>query len=296
MWNKAEGKGGIELSKVDHISLSTTPVFLYKNEQVVSQGTGFFYARQDTNKSTVLFLVTNYHVLTGFSPAEAKVPIGDNIAFQFHLSDIETGNVKTIRFPLFTKNSKPVWIQSVSFPKADLAIIPIIASLYQECKVSCISSEWGKGNLKIRPTTLVTLVGYPYGYYDRENALPIWKTGSVASEPKVDFEGKPLFLVDVSAFPGMSGSPVFAISYGMYETEKGDTRVGGIRKFLGVYASMEMRKKEKYLEEIIHEAKIGVIDYESLELGHVWKADLILETVKSINVEKYQEEILKNLV
>lgn len=284
------------MSKVDHISLSTTPVFLYKNEQVVSQGTGFFYSRQDTNKSGVLFLVTNYHVLTGFSPAEAKAPIGDNIAFQFHLSEIETGNVGTIRFPLFSKNNKPVWIQSTSHPKADLSVIPLATSLYQSCKVSCISSQWAESNLKIRPTTQITLVGYPYGYYDKENALPVWKTGSVASEPKMDFEGKPLFLVDVSAFPGMSGSPVFAISYGMYETEAGDTTVGGIRKFLGVYASMQMRRKERYLEEIVHEGKVGVIDYESLELGHVWKADLILETVKCINVERYQEEILKNLV
>lgn len=284
------------MSKVDHISLSTSPVFLYKHEQLVSQGTGFFFAHQDTNKSTVLFLVTNYHVLTGSSPVETKPPIGDNVAFQFHLSDIETGKVKTVRFPLFAKNGKPVWIQSASCPEADLAIIPIITALYQNCKINCISAEWVKGNLKVRPTTQVTLVGYPYGYYDKENALPIWKTGSVASEPKVDFDGKPLFLVDVSAFPGMSGSPVFAISYGMYEMEEGGTTVGGIRKFLGIYASMQMRRKEKYLEETLHETKVGVIDYESLELGHVWKADLILETVKNINIERYQEEILKNLV
>lgn len=283
------------MSKVDHISLSTTPVFLCKGEQVVSQGTGFFYAHQNSNRS-VLYLVTNYHVLTGFPPLEGKPPIGDNIAFQFHLSDIETGKVKTIRLPLFAKNGKPLWIQSASCPEADLAIIPIITALYQNCKVYCISAEWAKGKLKVRPTTQVTLVGYPYGYYDKENALPIWKTGSIASEPKVDFEGKPLFLVDVSAFPGMSGSPVFAISYGMYETEEGDTTVGGIRKFLGIYASMQMRRKEKFLEEILHETKVGVIDYESLELGHIWKADLILETVKSINIERYREEILKDLL
>ncbi len=94
----------------------------------------------------------------------------------------------------------------------------------------------------------------------------------------------------------MSGSPVFAISYGMYETEEGNTTVGGIRKFLGIYASMQMVGKEKYLEEIVHGVRLGIVDSESLEIGHVWKADLILETVKSINVQKYQEEVLKNLV
>ena len=54
--------------------------------------------------------------------------------------------------------------------------------------------------------------------------------------------------------------------------------------------------KKKYLEEIVHDAKFGIVDNESLEIGHVWKADLILETVKSIDIGKYQEEVLKNLV
>lgn len=234
--------------------------------------------------------------MTGSSPSENKPPVGDNIAFQFHYSETEPGKIKTIRFPLFAKNGKPVWITSSSYPEADLAVIPLVTSLYQDCKINCISAEWAKGKLKVRPTTNVTLVGYPYGFYDKKNALPIWKTGSVASEPKIDFDGKPLFLIDVSAFPGMSGSPVFAISYGMYEMEEGGTTVGDIRRFLGVYASMQMVGKEKYLEEIVHDARFGIVDYESLEIGHVWKADLILETVKSIDVEKYQEEVLKNLV
>ena len=281
--------------EVDHISLSTTPIFLSKGDKLVSQGTGFFYAHQDANLQ-ILYLVTNFHVLTGSSPSENKPPIGANIAFQFHLSEIEPGKIKTVRFPLFAKNGKPVWITSSSYPEVDLAVIPLVTSLYQDCKINCVSAEWAKGNLKVRPTTNVTLVGYPYGFYDKKNALPIWKTGSVASEPKMDFDGKPLFLIDVSAFPGMSGSPVFAISYGMYETEEGNTTVGGIRKFLGIYASMQMVGKEKYLEEIVHGVRLGIVDSESLEIGHVWKADLILETVKSINVQKYQEEVLKNLV
>jgi len=53
--------------------------------------------------------------------------------------------------------------------------------------------------------------------------------------------------------------------------------------------------KEKYLEEIVHDTRIGIVDYESLEIGHIWKANLILETVKGIDVEKYQNDILQNL-
>jgi hypothetical protein len=32
---------------VDHISLTTTPIFLSKGDDLVSQGTGFFYIHQD---------------------------------------------------------------------------------------------------------------------------------------------------------------------------------------------------------------------------------------------------------
>lgn len=62
------------MTDVDHLSLSTTPVVLLKGDQPVSQGTGFYFARTAEHQS-VLFLVTNYHVLTGHAPAEMKAPI-----------------------------------------------------------------------------------------------------------------------------------------------------------------------------------------------------------------------------
>ena len=83
-----------------------------------------------------------------------------------------------------------------------------------------------RGDIRIRPTSGATLLGYPYGFYDQKHFLPVWKTGHVASEPSVDFEGRPVFLVDVSAFPGMSGSPVLAVANGLYETEDGSMRSG----------------------------------------------------------------------
>jgi len=283
--------------EVDYFSLSTTRILLYKGDELVSQGTGFFYLHQASNRQ-IVYLVTNYHVLTGSSPTQNKPPIGDKIAFQFHLSEVETGKTRTVSFPLFTKSGKPVWVTSSSYPEADLAVMPIVASLYQGCKINCVSAEWAAGDIKVRPTTTVALVGYPYDFYDEKNALPIWKTGSVASEPEVDFQGKPCFLIDVSAFRGMSGSPVFAISPdGVYEDKEGSIKMGkNLKTFLGIYASMVERRKEKYLEEIVHDVREGIVDYESLELGQVWKANLILETVKSINVENYQQVILKNLV
>jgi len=287
--------GGIAMA-IEHLSMITTPVILLKGDKMVSQGTGFYYELKDSSQSTILFLVTNYHVLTGYSPKESKPPKGDNIIFYLHNDIKNPGDVKQIKFPLFTKNGKHIWLSSKEFPQADVAIIPLAASLYDGVKVFVISEDWAKSDIKVRPTSTITLIGYPYGYYDKKNWLPVWKTGSIASEPDVDFEGKPLFLVDISAFPGMSGSPAFAIAYGAYETIAGPTTVGHVQKFLGIYASMQMLKEEKYLEEIISESKLGFVVNESLELAHIWKASLIIKIIKEIDVKKYESEILKNLM
>lgn len=281
---------------IEHLSMITTPVILLKGDKVVSQGTGFYYEQKGSAQDVILFLVTNYHVLTGYSPKETNPPKGDNIIFYFHKDIKNPGDVKQISLPLFTKNGKAIWLRSKEFPHADIAIIPLAASLYDDVIVSVISEDWTKRDIKVRPTSTITLIGYPYGYYDKKNWLPVWKTGSIASEPDVDFEGKPLFLVDISAFPGMSGSPAFAIAYGAYETIAGPTTAGHVQKFLGVYASMQMLKEEKYLEEIISESKEGLVVSKSLELAHIWKASLIMKIIKEIDVKKYESEILKNLM
>lgn len=276
---------------VDHLSLSTSPVNLLKGDAEMSQGTGFFYVGKHGDMQ-VVYLVTNYHVLTGHAPLEDKPPIGDNIVFQFHKSAEKPGDLHHARMPLFTKHGKPVWIQSATVPEADVAIIPIPTMAFENCKLACISKEWTtEAKIKLRPTSAVTLIGYPYGYYDRANALPIWKTGNLASEPDVDFDGKPLLTIDISAFPGMSGSPVFAISYGMYEMEEGGTAAGGVRKFVGVYASMQMLHEKKFLEEFHAASKYGIELAQSLQLGHVWKARLVDDMVNGVNIEKWQAEI-----
>lgn len=63
--------------KIDHLSLSTTPIFLLDNDKIVSQGTGFYYVHQE-DKINVLYLITNYHVLTGSSPTEKKSNKGNS--------------------------------------------------------------------------------------------------------------------------------------------------------------------------------------------------------------------------
>ena len=280
---------------VEHVSLITTPIILLKKEKVISRGTGFYYILEDSDKH-IVFLVTNYHVLTGNSPSSSEPPKGDNIKFYFHKDPNNPGDVKEIRIPLYTKENNKIWISSSDYPDADVAAIPMSSAFTKGVSIYGISEKWTESNLKIRPSSTITLTGYPYGFFDTKNWLPIWKTGTIATEPNYDFEGKPLMLIDISAFPGMSGSPAFAIANGAYQTIKGPTTFGQVRMFLGIYASMQMVTEAKYLEELAQkDSEKGIKISSSLELGHIWKSSLIVNMIKKIDIKEYEENILKKL-
>jgi Trypsin-like peptidase domain len=283
------------MMSVEHLSLVTTPIILRSGDNPVSQGTGFLFIKQYSEKQKLLFLVTNYHVLTGSAPNENQSPIGDNIEFSIHENPENPSLLRRLSFPLFTKHGNPIWVTHPTVKEADLAVIPIPADLVEGFKINCITEDWITGtNMIVRAGTPITLIGYPYGFYDRANELPIWKTGNIASEPNIDFEGKPLFMVDVSAFPGMSGSPAVAIAYGAFQRDDGHRIVGNARRFLGIFASIQMRNERKYLEEFSHASTFGITTSESLQLGHIWKAPLILDIINSIDLQKYAQDILND--
>jgi hypothetical protein len=121
------------------------------------------------------------------------------------------------------------------------------------------------------------MIGYPHGYHDNKNHMPIWKTGSIVSEPDLDFNGKKLLVVDISAFPGMSGSPAFYVTHNGYLTKSGDMMMdmGMKMHFLGVYASMPMINSDLFLEQVDQRDAYKVSHSESLQLGNVWKASLL---------------------
>ncbi len=274
---------------LDHLSFCTTYIILKEGDKEISQGTGFYYCHVKNDK-TFVYLITNHHVITGFPPEDKNDPKGDNITFYLHKSKDNLKDIKEIVMPLYIFD-KPLWINPSSYPKADLAIIPLNNNQVHDCFPQCITSKFIEVPYILRPATPLTLIGYPYGLYDQSNYLPIWKTGTFASEPSIDFEGQPLFIADVSAFPGMSGSPVFAIATGMYEKEEGIVTSGWVKKFLGIYASNYLWAENIFLEELITNNKKGIKHEESLQLGNVWKAKIIEETINKIDIQDYIKNI-----
>ena len=55
----------------------------------------------------------------------------------------------------------------------------------------------------------VYFIGYPDNRFDVQNNLPLIRQGMIASHPKYDYNGDPVFIIDAQVFPGSSGSPVY---------------------------------------------------------------------------------------
>lgn len=296
---------------IEELYLITTRLILCRGNDPVNQGTGFYFF--DNNH---LFLVTNFHVLTGYNPVESeslkfgtkiyyitqqsetpgrleqlKLPleseplVGDNIIFHIHKNYNNPKDLIEIRLPLFNKKGSPIWFRSKKYSYADVAVIPIpnqflVDQGVDDVKIMVIGYPIIESHLNVRISSKIVIIGYPYDLYDEKNQLPIWKTGSIASEPNFDFNSEPKFLVDASTFPGMSGSPVFAIASGVFDTVEGKRVEAAVeRRFLGIYSSNKILTKTG----------------ESLELGTIWKVKTMIDIIENIDLKMYEEEIFKDL-
>jgi len=114
--------------------------------------------------------------------------------------------------------------------------------------------------LEIRIGMDVFILGYPFG--NAPPAFPVWKRGSIASEPALVRMTTGHYLVDTASRPGMSGAPV------ILRDSTNNYIDGALRAFsdpatnlLGVYSGR--------LRAAAEEAQIGV----------VWHASFIEEII-----------------
>jgi hypothetical protein len=64
------------------------------------------------------------------------------------------------------------------------------------------------------------MIGYPKGFWDRVNNLPVVRKGITATPIYIDYNGKKEFLLDIPIFSGSSGSPIVLFNEGSYSTKK----------------------------------------------------------------------------
>jgi hypothetical protein len=111
----------------------------------------------------------------------------------------------------------------------------------------------------------VFVIGFPLGKNGGSDLLSIWTQATVASEPSIDLDGRPRFLVDGRTRSGLSDAPVYAYL------------PAGAR-------SPKQRDPEMFISTLnqYRTALVGVYSSrvsEESDLGFVWKAGLIEEII-----------------
>ena len=240
-------------------------------------GTSFIFNIQRDDK-TFLCLVTNKHVVAGASKGR----------FFFTKKQNDLPLVGQ-RYDVYIDGFENAWFGHPD-PAVDVAVMPLIPIIqgaeqagvelyFRSISHTSIPSEEQLEEMDALEE--VVFVGYPSGIYDTVNLLPVLRRGTTATPVQVDYDGKPVFLVDASVFPGSSGSPVLIYNLGAWGGRRGLT--AGTRLFLlGIMAQVAYQEEQGKLE--FQSIPSGAVPFvrtrQMLDLGVVHKARTVLETAE----------------
>ncbi len=245
---------------IDPLYASTSRLRGFVHDQETNSATAFSWI-EDSRR----FIVTNKHVLLGSDFARNPEPLT-----AFRLRCHQQGNPSQngdVDVPLFSESS-PIWIEHRN-PEVDLALIPVRQEVFNGLTFPAFgSSNLPRSDLVIGPGEPLAVVGYPLGFYDSGNNLPIVRSASLASAYGVPFRGLPLFVTDARLHHGTSGAPVLFISRGSYRT-LGALNVGDLPPvLLGVHSGTWPTR----------------LGEEPLNLNATWYSDLIRDIITNPHV------------
>jgi hypothetical protein len=117
--------------------------------------------------------------------------------------------------------------------RVDVVALPLSSD--SQIKIYPLDLTLADSDIVVQVAMAVSIIGYPFGLAVA-GRWPIWKTGHVASDPELDYDQRPVFVIDATTRGGMSGSPVVARFYGGYMMKKGYALGGTGTRLLGVYS------------------------------------------------------------
>ncbi|MES2983804.1 MAG: hypothetical protein V4735_01290 [Pseudomonadota bacterium] len=253
--------------------------FLF-NDLVIAKGSGFFWEAS----SKQIFLISNWHNFSGRSNEDGQ-PLSketgatpNSVSFYAYqqLSEPDENNQFALNI---TKTTVPLvhpttgdnlWYEHPTFGRrVDLGalrasniknfnhIVKPANTLETDCgEKFCVSQD-------------AFIVGYPLGLVTAAIPIPVWKRGTIATEPYINPDGNPFIYVDAATRKGMSGSVVVVKDtfFGQHlkkdGTKSANTIISKHEQILGIYSGR------------LHPNNVEA------QLGKVWKRHLIDELVES---------------
>jgi hypothetical protein len=253
--------------RFDVLSFVVTPVELLFGGSRFSHGTGFIW-RQD---SGTYFLITNWHNLAGKNPETGELLDAQKgfvpSAVRLYPTVTEAGRYtrQEVTIALYEHYDQPCWLQYKHFEKIRVDIAAL--TLPQPGPFLALQ-DYGFEKLTTLVGSDLFIPGYPFLPLEQLGTrLPVWKRGSLASEPLAGWNGRPAFMIDAASRPGMSGSPVFRRTFGpaAVAEQDGSVSIAADRvlstDFVGVYAGHLSAADEK------------------ITIGFAWYGSLVGEVV-----------------
>lgn len=241
-------------------------VTAFIHDTQLGTATAFTYLTDGT-----VYLITNWHVVSGLHAQTGNVlhttkGVPNRLVIMFY-KKAELGRWTSLSLTLY-QNRTPVWLEHPTLGRrVDVVALPVRIPESATCNPA---NEQSDDSFDLLPGQDVFILGFPEGF-SGGGRLPIWKRGSLATEPDVDVNGLPKFLVDTATRRGMSGAPVIAQVAGMWMPSGSSSMNDAIfgragQRFIGVYSSREGDDETK------------------VQMGVVWKASVIDEIVHGATV------------
>lgn len=264
-------------------SLATTPVIITlqgKQNDFPPIATGFFYELESS-----IYFVTAKHVVSGFNyfnsleclDPDGSTPINIKIYAVFgpdnKKAKIDFGRVER------TIDLKTDAAQCII--GKDTIVFGNTVDLFVTKIITWENNNFTEEEVNSRPffqdsrlSKLITTVGdelFLLGYPLRSFAgfkTPIWKSGTLASEPDLEISPAGSFLIDVNSTSGMSGGPILRrVIKGFGVDEHGNEKNSTGYKLVGLYSGRALTAEEG--------------SKSSFSLGFGWTIDCVHEIIST---------------
>ncbi|GAB1452932.1 hypothetical protein MASR2M47_29880 [Draconibacterium sp.] len=235
------------------LNFTTTPIGIYKNDIKDSNASGFFFKHNEKR-----YLVTNRHVVIdeddNFYP--------DKLVIELHTQNKVLKDFDEFEIELYN-NGKQNWLQHPDYNKnnCDVVMIELPKKIEEAYFIKCFRPNNFLNDRIFETIPDVLVLGYPLGFFDEKNCMPVYRKGTVASAFGHHFDDQPYFLIDANLHEGTSGSPVISSAHNTLKNKSGSF-VTSSAILLGIHSA------EHYTEN------------EPLGLNVVWYGELLLEILK----------------
>ena len=126
----------------------------------------------------------------------------------------------------------------------------------------------------------ILMIGYPFGLRDTKNDLPIIRRGLTATPAYLNYNSLQEFLIDMSVYPGSSGSPVIIYNPMTFTTRNGGYYMRGRIILLGInYATYARDFEGKIIPKSSYNIKDSLMVKTPIpyNIGIVIKSERLLE-------------------